>query len=454
MTTSDHLPTIGAAVLLANGPGGWDPPALLLTTPLLLLRYRGGVARLYRAGDADPFHQRECDPFALLDEIFAALKRHIPAAGPKAGKPAFPLAVVSLAYEYGRRYAPHQDAFRQASKLDSDEVFASVYLDAFRPDSQGGVERLGYAGSIPAGWLEGAPALTTSPYGHEAPPIKPHVANGTVKTAALSPTIDFETYRGLFDRVQEYLAAGDIYQANLTVPFLGSTALPPEAIFDAALRRGGAAFAGMMILPEATLLSFSPELLLRRRGRVVETRPIKGTRPIALKAGGSADARDELRASEKDRAEHLMIVDLERNDLGRICETGSIRVDPFMRIVEHPTVVHMETTVKGTLRAGLGLPDILGSLYPGGSVTGAPKKRAIEILSELEVAPRGAYCGAFGWIDCDGDCELNLPIRTAVVDPQGRVQYHAGGGIVADSVAESEWKELHDKAAFIGSLLG
>lgn len=447
-------PTIGATVLLANGPTGWDPPALLLTTPLVLLRYRRGVASLTRAGDAAPFHQRECDPLAMLAEVFTALRNHIPAAGPRAGKPAFPLATVAMAYEFGQRFAPHQEAFRHGSGQTDDEVFAAVFLDAFRPDGRGGVERIGYSGSIPSGWMDGAPELVTSPYGHDAPAIVPHATPSAVSAAPLSPVLDFAQYETLFARVQEFLAAGDIYQANLTVPFLGRTALPPEALFDAALRRGGASFAGTMILPGGTLLSFSPELLLRRRGRTVETRPIKGTRPIAGRAGGVADARDALRASEKDRAEHLMIVDLERNDLGRVCDTGSIRVDPFMRIVEHPTVVHMETTVKGKLREGLGLAELMASIYPGGSVTGAPKKRAIEVLSELESAPRGAYCGAFGWIDADGDCDLNLPIRTAILRPDGQLEYHAGGGIVADSKPDEEWRELHDKAAFIQGLLG
>jgi anthranilate/para-aminobenzoate synthase component I len=359
--------------------------------------------------------------------------------------------LVAASYEFGRRFAPLQDAFRHRSP--DDEFFAAIHLDAFKPDAFGGTERIGYAGSIPAGWMPGAPELRTTPYGHEAPGIVPHAPPSVAQTVPLAPRVDQARHAELIDRIHEFLAAGDIYQANLTIPFVGRTALPPEAIFDAALAKGGASYGATVVLPNGTLVSLSPELLLRRRGRQVQTRPIKGTRPIPLRAGGVADAREALTTSEKDRAEHLMIVDLERNDLGRVCESGSITVEPFMRVVEHPTVLHLESTVKGKLREGVSTQQLFGAIFPGGSVTGAPKKRALEILSELEDAPRGLYCGAVGWIDADGDCELNLPIRTAMIRPDGTIEYQAGGGIVADSQAAEEWRELHDKAAFFRQLV-
>ena len=207
----------------------------------------------------------------------------------------------------------------------------------------------------------------------------------------------------------------------------------------------------MMLLPNGTLLSFSPELYLRRRGNHIETRPIKGTRRIGVE--GLEATRAALLASDKDRAEHVMIVDLERNDLGRVCVSGSVTVDPFLQVVEHPLLLHLESTVSGLLRPGVTMCEIFEATFPGGSVTGAPKKRALEIIGALEKSARGYYCGAFGWIDADGDCELNLPIRTALIRDDGSVEFASGGGIVADSTAEQEWNEIHAKAEFMQQVL-
>src|SRR5690606_15464300 len=149
----------------------------------------------------------------------------------------------------------------------------------------------------------------------------------------------------------------------------------------------------------------------------------------------------------------IMIVDLERNDIGRLCEYGTVRVDPMMQTTTHPTVVHLESSVQGTLRANIGLRELVSCMFPGGSVTGAPKRRAMEIIGQLENRPRGIYCGAMGWVDHRGDCEFNLPIRTATLYDNFRLHYYAGGGIVADSTADEEWAELHQKARFIGEIV-
>lgn len=441
-------PTLGAAVLLSNGGRGWDPGALIFAEPLVLVRQSRGVVRVFAAGVDTPFHTSERDPFDVLEEVVLGLKEHLPKAGPGAGKPMFPVSLVALAYEFGRRFSPHEGAFPHAAALEDDEFFAAVHIDAYRPDSKGGTERIGYAGVIPEGWMAGAPALRNGPPGHEAPPIIPHPSAADVPFQTPAPVICFESYARKVEAIRGYLASGDIYQANLTVPLRGTTPLAPEAIFDAALNRGGAAFGATMIVPGGTVLSFSPELYIRRRGKQVETRPIKGTRRIPNHAGGVADATEALKSSEKDRAEHIMIVDLERNDLGRVCRYGSVKADPLMRLVEHPTVLHMESRVVGELDFGKTLYDILSATFPGGSVTGAPKKRAMEIIGELEEHPRGIYCGALGWIDSDGDCDLNLPIRTALIRPDGTIEFSCGGGIVADSDPKAEWEELHHKAQF------
>lgn len=446
--------TVGAGVLLSGERAGWDPPALLLPSPLVILRYsesRG--TRVYGAGRMVPFLTSNDSPLDVLGRVLDAIRAQLPPPGPKAPKPTFPVALTAMTYEFGRRFAPHTEAFPNHVTLRDDEFFASVFIDAYRPDATGGTERIGYAGAIPAGWLPDAPELTPAPYGHDAPPVFPHHIPPGITAKQLTPEVTREHFDANLARIQEYLAAGDAYQVNYTIPFRAQTRGGAEMLFDVALRRGGASYGGMLITPHGTIISLSPELFLRRRGEHVETRPIKGTRPIAPKAGAAEQAREELLSSEKDRAEHLMIVDLERNDLGRVCIDGSIGVEPFMQALEHPTILQLESVVKGRLKSGITLEEILAAVFPGGSITGAPKKRALEIISEIEQEPRGIYCGAFGWVDSDGDCDLNLPIRTGILRPTGTLELHAGGGIVADSKAAEEWDEVQAKVRFFNEVL-
>ncbi|MCC5874963.1 MAG: anthranilate synthase component I family protein, partial [Candidatus Sumerlaeia bacterium] len=348
---------------------------------------------------------------------------------------------------------PHQHCFPHATDLVDDEFFAAFHLDAYRPDSSGGTERMGYAGGVPSGWMPGAPALVTPPYGHEPPPVQPHPLEPGAVFSGFKPTWTRETHGRKMERIRKYLEDGDIYQVNLTLPFHGNTAAPPEVLFDISLQQGGASYGMNFITPTGTILSLSPELYLRRRKDTIETRPIKGTREIPNRADGVHEARESLTTSEKDRAEHVMIVDLERNDLGRLCETGSITVAPLAEPVEHPTVLHLESRVRGRLRENVTTHDLFAATFPGGSISGAPKKRALEIIAELEESPRGIYCGAMGWIDCEGDCDLNLPIRTAVLRPDGTIQIHSGGGIVADSTVDSEWQEILHKLSYMERVL-
>ncbi len=445
--------TYGSTILLSNSGTGWDPPALLLPSPLVLLTFEKGITRLLHAQTLEAFYVGERDPLELLESILSDIKKHVPVAGPGAGKPSFPLAAVASSYEFGRHFSPHQSAFTHHQEMKHSEFFAAVYIDAYRPDLQGNTERIGYAGVIPEGWMENGPRLENTPWGHDAPPVFPHPVEAKSEVEEIKPLVAFDEYSLMIQRVKDYLAAGDIYQANLTVPFQGKTNAPPEAIFDMAIKRGGAAFGAMMLTMEGTLLSFSPELYIRRRGRSIETRPIKGTRSLPQHLEGRTAAIESLKSSEKDKSEHVMIVDLERNDLGRLCEYGSVKAKPFMRPTEHPTLIHLESTVKGTLKSGVTIRDIFEATYPGGSVTGAPKKRSMEIISEIERYPRGFYCGAVGWVDCEGDCDLNLPIRTGFIDKEGHVHFHSGGGIVADSQASEEWDELLLKASFFQEVL-
>jgi para-aminobenzoate synthetase component 1 len=279
------------------------------------------------------------------------------------------------------------------------------------------------------------------------------VAGAAAPLGALAPDADAGVYLDGARRVLEYLRAGDVYQVNLarrvSAPFGGA---PVE--LAAALRARAPAPFGAFIAAgdgDAALVGNSPERFLALDGRgAVETRPIKGTR---ARGGDPAAARAALLASAKDRAEHVMIVDLERNDLGRVCETGSVVVDGVARVLDLPTVHHLVTTVRGRLRADVGLAALLAATFPGGSITGAPKRRAVQIIDALEPWARGPYTGATGWLGAAGDLDLAVAIRTALVSG-GRLSLSLGGGIVADSTPEDEWAETEVKARAFARLCG
>jgi para-aminobenzoate synthetase component 1 len=276
----------------------------------------------------------------------------------------------------------------------------------------------------------------------------------------ITSNFSFGDYRKALCRILEYIAAGDCCQVNLAQRFQAHWGRTAWRFFDA-LRTQSPARYGVYwnfspFLPGKAAAGVSPELFLKVRGRDIVTRPIKGTRPRGRNDDEDLRQAASLKTSPKDAAELAMIVDLERNDLGRICEYGSVRVVSPGELEELPTVFHRTAEVAGRLRADCRIPDILRATFPGGSVTGAPKIRAMEIIEELEPTQRGPYCGAIGWISPTGDLELNLAIRTALVDQnKGVAYYHAGGGIVADSDPDSEYQEtLHKAKAFFNAVEG
>ena len=262
----------------------------------------------------------------------------------------------------------------------------------------------------------------------------------------LTPAWTADVYATALARIHDHLLAGDIYQANLTLPYTAPLAHPAWLLCQRLAQRHPVGYVAYLDLGETQIVANSPEMFLRVRDRHIETRPIKGTRPRSLDATTDYALAAELATDEKERAEHIMIVDLERNDLGRICEIGSVHVDTLMQVESHPSIHHLVSSVGGRVQTGATLPDLLRATFPGGSITGAPKQRAMQILAELEPWPRGPYCGAFGVFAPGGDLELGLAIRTAVVRG-GRVRWHAGGGIVADSVTTREWDEAWLKTA-------
>jgi para-aminobenzoate synthetase component 1 len=259
-----------------------------------------------------------------------------------------------------------------------------------------------------------------------------------------------EAYRRAVERVQDHIRRGDLFQANLSqrwsLPIeCEDPAALAEVVHDRLARHSPAPYAAFLDAGDHAIASASPERFLELRGRRVETRPIKGTRPRDADAAADAKLREELRASAKDRAENVMIVDVLRNDLGRVCETGSIRTPELCALESFPQVHHLVSTVTGTLGEGHDAFDLLHACFPGGSITGAPKIRAMEILDSLESVRRHIYTGSIGYVDWRGDADWSIAIRTALVT-QSAIHFSAGGGITADSDPEAEYLETLHKA--------
>jgi para-aminobenzoate synthetase component 1 len=246
-------------------------------------------------------------------------------------------------------------------------------------------------------------------------------------------------------RAQRYIWAGDIYQVNLAQRL----DLPWErdgwAFYERLSAVSPAPFSAFLAGEDFSVVSSSPELFLRLSGNHMLTRPIKGTRPRSDDPTRDAQLTYELQRSEKEMAELVMITDLLRNDLGRVCEYGSVQVPELVRLERYRHVQHLVSTVEGRLRAGLTHLDALAACFPGGSITGAPKIRAMQIIDELEPIERGPYTGCLGYLGFNRESQLSIAIRTAVVC-DGRAWYHAGAGIVADSVPEAEYEETLAKA--------
>jgi len=248
-------------------------------------------------------------------------------------------------------------------------------------------------------------------------------------------------------RALDYIAAGDVYQANLSRQWQGVSRMPvdPTAVYERLRAANPSPFAAMVRDGDFALISSSPERLLSIRGGAVSTRPIAGTRPRGASAERDAALIESLLDNEKERAEHVMLIDLERNDLGRISVGGSVRVDEYMAVESYAHVHHIVSNVSGVLRAGVSPIDAIRAMFPGGTITGCPKVRCMEIIAELEGAGRGAYTGAIGYLNRDGSCDLNILIRT-ITARSNVLKFRAGAGIVADSNPAQELAETRAKA--------
>lgn len=283
---------------------------------------------------------------------------------------------------------------------------------------------------------------------------QPHSTGSLTKADFISSNFIKEDYLKAVRKAKDYIGAGDIYQVNLSQRLSADLSMPPFELYKRLRRINPAPFASFLNFEGLAIVSASPERFLCLRGRQVETRPMKGTRPRSHDAREKERQRAELLNSQKDKAELVMIVDLERNDLGRVCEYGSVRLREPRTLESYATVFQTTATVEGVLRKGKDRVDLLKATFPGGSITGAPKVRAMEIIDELEPTKRSLYTGSLGYLSFSGDMDLSIIIRTFLVK-EGRAYFQVGGGIVADSDPEAEYKETLDKAkALIEAVTG
>lgn len=264
-----------------------------------------------------------------------------------------------------------------------------------------------------------------------------------------------EMKRGEFcrmvERVKEYIRAGDIYQANLSQRFSFEFTGQPEHLYEKLRQINPSPFSSFLKTRDFTIVSSSPERLILKKGRRCETRPIAGTRP--RRKGEEKKLSKELLANPKERAEHIMLVDLERNDLGRVCDYRSVKVDEFMKIEKYSHVIHIVSKITGKLSAGKDAFDLIKAVFPGGTITGCPKVRCMQIIDELEPVKRGIYTGSLGYLDFNGDMDLNIVIRTLILQ-KNKGYLQTGAGIVYDSDPELEYEEtLHKGEALVEALV-
>jgi para-aminobenzoate synthetase component I len=356
---------------------------------------------------------------AAFADLQAALRRRWPDARPPAGgggvegpdeQPAFRGGAVGwLAYDLGREL----ERLPQRAVPDADVPDLHVGLYDFALAEQVGTTPL------------------PAPQRAAAPPIS---------------TFSRAAYEAAVRAVREHILDGDVYQVNLSQRLQVDYAGRPEPLQAALAARFPAPFGALLRAPGLAVISSSPELFLRRRGETVLSRPIKGTRPRGADPARDAVLRAELETSDKEHAELAMIVDLVRNDLGRVCEWGSVHVPSLLDVEAHPGLVHLVSTVEGTLRPGHGWAETIAATFPPGSVTGAPKLAALSYIAALETAPRGVYCGAIGWVDADRlEGDLNVAIRTFWIEDHA-LHLGTGGGITWDSTPAGEWAETELKA--------
>lgn len=423
---------LGWAVFLDSGDprrtqGRYD---VLAAGPVAQLECRAGQTRIRHA---DGRVEAASDAFAGLRALAALAPVSSNAQWPLAGG-----AIGYLAYELGRA----------AALLPADKAGAS----AFMPEAAFGL----YPWTIVIDHVRRQAAITSLPSfsDAEAEALRDRLLASRSVTGRfqvdgpIASTLDWEAYQPRAQRVIDYIRAGDTYQVNLTREFRAPCSGDPWRLYRHLHDTNPAPMGAFLEYPFGAVLSSSPERFVTVDGERAFTQPIKGTRRRRPDPEEDRRVREELAASQKDRAENVMIVDLLRNDFGRVCAAGSVSVPKLCELESFATVHHLVSTVEGRLSGGRDCIDLLRACFPGGSITGAPKRRAMEIIDELEPHRREVYCGAIGYVSPGGRLDMSIPIRTTII-ANGELRFFAGGGIVADSSPEAEFEETEVKIAAI-----
>ncbi|HHQ4444155.1 TPA: aminodeoxychorismate synthase component I [Aeromonas veronii] len=419
-------------LLESAGPLGADNGFDIITVdPLATLETRGEVTTLRVGANISQHHE---DPLALLahtqQQLLGELDlcaTHLPFIGGALGL---------FGYDLGRRF--ERLPVQAAADIAVPDMAVGIYDWALLRNVTTGDWQLVHWGDKAGlanrlAWLEQQQA-------------KPAPAFALL--GAWQSNMSRAEYGEKFARIQAYLAAGDCYQINLTQRFSAPYQGDEWQAYCLLATANKAPFSAFIRLPESALLSLSPERFLLLDGRHIETKPIKGTRPRHPDPAIDRQVAQELAQADKDRSENLMIVDLLRNDIGRVSRPGSVSVPHLFAVESFPAVHHLVSTIHGELDARWQGVDLLRACFPGGSITGAPKIRAMEIIEELEPQRRNAYCGSIGYLSQHGRMDTSICIRTLIAEA-GRLHCWAGGGIIADSDADSEYQETYDKVAHI-----
>ncbi|WP_411909268.1 aminodeoxychorismate synthase component I [Aeromonas allosaccharophila] len=421
-----------AMLLESAGPLGADNGVDIISAdPLATLETRGLVTTLTRHGESSEHHE---DPLALLARTQQQLLGELDLCATRL--PFIGGALGLFGYDLGRRF--ERLPVQAAADIAVPDMAVGIYDWALLRNVASGDWQLVHWGDEAGlakrlAWLEQQQAV----------PLPAFSLQG-----AWQSNMSRAEYGEKFARIQEYLAAGDCYQINLTQRFSASYQGDEWQAYCLLAAANKAPFSAFIRLPDSALLSLSPERFLLLDGRHIETKPIKGTRPRHPDPATDRQVALELAQADKDRSENLMIVDLLRNDIGRVSRPGSVSVPHLFAVESFPAVHHLVSTIHGELDARWQGVDLLRACFPGGSITGAPKIRAMEIIEELEPQRRNAYCGSIGYLSQHGRMDTSICIRTLIAEA-GRLHCWAGGGIIADSDADSEYQETYDKVARI-----
>ncbi|WP_368192827.1 aminodeoxychorismate synthase component I [Aeromonas sp. s8] len=419
-------------LLESAGPLAADNGFDIITAdPLATLETRGEVTTLRVGANISKHHE---DPLALLAHTQQQLLGELDLCAPHL--PFIGGALGLFGYDLGRRF--ERLPVQAAADIAVPDMAVGIYDWALLRNVATGDWQLVHWGDKAGlanrlAWLEQ----------QQAKPAPAFALQGSWQS-----NMSRAEYGEKFSRIQEYLAAGDCYQINLTQRFSAPYQGDEWQAYCLLATANKAPFSAFIRLPESALLSLSPERFLLLDGRHIETKPIKGTRPRHPDPATDRQVARELAQADKDRSENLMIVDLLRNDIGRVSRPGSVSVPHLFAVESFPAVHHLVSTIHGELDAHWQGVDLLRACFPGGSITGAPKIRAMEIIEELEPQRRNAYCGSIGYLSQHGRMDTSICIRTLIAEA-GHLHCWAGGGIIADSDADSEYQETYDKVARI-----